>query len=791
MPHIKRGPQDQIVTEFGTTIVLKCETTKVVKAVKWFKNRKEIWPRQEKFSINIEETVATLTIMNFELNDCAEYTAALREDEESAPAKVELKIPPMIRLLKNLPSNVLKLHSGTDFDIEFVYDGFPEVDIRTTLNDKPFNEMRSRMHAYDNKLSLRLKNVIPEDSGVLKIVVENEIGSASEEIQLDVISVPSKPLNLTAFNITSRSVMLKWKEAKDNGSPIINYNIERRALDIKRWRNVGKCEPEQCEFLTEDLYPNESYSFRIVAVNEVGEGAPSNVVDVVTMNESAELKEITKLPSAPNGLKATLVEDGQTALITWKISEEAEEYIVERSKLENDWKQIGITAEPKFEDSFDESSSYKYRIVAKKGHYLSNPSEETEIVVVLAQKDAKQPDSETIEMLQEIPEMTEAKQQEMDEQKSEKPDDHVKQEKIGKKVAKKKKDKQEEKIGGGTMEVVEKSVGKPEEEEVKAKEKAKTEAMTRKKKPEEKQEEEMEDKFKPSEKVVEENEEKVGPKKVVKKKVQEKKKKEAEKEKISKGEVEVAKNFEEKKIEHEKQLERELEGEREKHKIKSDEEKTASTEKSEGRRAETKEAMEKKHLEKKLKIRPEKKAESLETVKVELEKDSEKKTEEKEIAEIKREDEKTTEDGKLAKKKKKTAMQESKETVEQKSDESVSQELAVEMKKEEGEEKETMKKEKLEVKPFNDSVTVNYGTKNFELSVDISGNYDKCFWTKDKKAVDMKLVKTTKNISVLRLENVDELTAGLYHCIVTKKTEKATAEIHVTVTGYPFVEYMS
>ncbi|KAK6109173.1 Immunoglobulin I-set domain family protein [Brugia pahangi] len=453
LPHIKRGPQDQIVTEFGTTIMLKCETTKPVKVVKWFKNRKEIWPRQEKFSMNVEETVATLTIMGFELNDCAEYTAALREDEESAPAKVELKIAPIIKLSKNLPSNMLKLHCGTDFDIEFIYGGFPEVDITVTLNDKPLNKMRSRMHTYDNKLSLRLRNVTQEDSGILKVVVKNEIGSVSEEIQLDVISVPSKPDHLTAFNITSRSVMLKWQKAEDNGSPIINYIIERRTENIKRWRNIGKCESEQYEFLAEDLYPNESYSFRIIAVNEVGEGPPSNAVDVVTVSESVDLKEATKFLPAPNCLKATLVEDNQIVLITWEIVEEAEEYIIERSKLENDWSQIGITAETKFEDSFDKNSNYKYRVIAKKGDQLSNPSEETEMLTVPVQKEkeAKQQISENIEMLKEITEITE-----MEQQTSEKSDGQVKQEKAVKKVSKKKKkDEQKEEVGNGTVMVVE------------------------------------------------------------------------------------------------------------------------------------------------------------------------------------------------------------------------------------------------------------------------------------------------------------------------------------------------
>lgn len=737
LPHIKRGPQDHVATKFDTTIVLECETTKPVKAVKWLKNKKEIWPQRGKCSMNVEETIATLTIMHFELSDCAEYTAVLRDDEESAPAKVELKVPPAIKLSKSLPNNRLKLHCCTDLDIEFDYEGFPEVNIKATINDKPINKMRSRMHAYNNKLSLRLKNVVQEDSGTLKIIVENEIGSASEEIQLYVINVPSKPLHLTAFNITSRSVMLKWEKAEDNGSPITNYIIERRVSDSKRWRNFGKCASEQYEFLVEDLYPNESYSFRIAAVNEVGEGAPSNVVEVVTISESTELEKTRKL-LAPSCLKGTLIKDSKIVLITWKKVEEAEEYIVERSKLENDWEQIGITAESKFEDSF-ESSRIKYRVVARKGDHLSSPSEETEVIMD-QKKEVKQP------KIQETPRMVE-KQQEIVEQKTEKPDNQGKQEK-GKKLAKEKKEGEQQK----KAEVVKNSEGNSEEQEIKAKKKQKIETGKK-----------IEDELKVSGKVFEEIEEKVGSKKSVKKRTRETGKKAVKKEGI-----EVTRNFEEGKVRAEKESE-----------VESDKEKIESLEQVEDKKAET---LKEKRLEKKLEEKVEQKAELSEAVEVELEKDSEK----KESAEVKQEG------GKSVKKKKAVSKQRPKETAEQKlegsiSHEVLSNELITEKMKERKAEETAKRTEKLEVKSINDSMMVSYGTKGFELSTSITGNFDECFWTKDEKAVDKKLVKNTANTSILRFENVDESTAGLYRCTAVNKTEKATAEICVIVTGYPLV----
>lgn len=682
--------------------------------------------------MNMKEMLATLTIEDFELSDCGEYAIELREDERSAPAKVELKIAPTIKLTKNIPSNVLELHSGTDFAIEFVYGGFPEVVIKITLNDKPLDRVRSHIHSYDGRLFLRLKNLVQEDSGQLRIVAENEIGSAKEEIQLDVISVPSKPRNLIAFNITNRSVMLRWMKAEDNRSPVLHYVIERRMGNIQHWRNVGKCESEQFEFLAENLYPDESYSFRVFALNEVGEGAPSNAVHLVTLNESFELEETTIL-SAPCCLNAKLVEDGQSALITWDTVKEAEHYIVERSTLENVWKQVGVTAGTKFNDSFDGSLSYKYRVIVKKGDQLSGPSEETETLIVAAHRQEKRKQkSEITEMFDGTPEMTETKLQEAVVQKAKEEHDMIHREKTSDKVVEEV-DHQEE-AGNEAIMVAKKS------KDASPKQKIKTE-----------------------EKAEKDDEKKVRLKKHTTKKG-EKRKKETKKKEIPESEAETAKNFELDKVEVEK-CNVELKSENENLKTKLQDEKIESVEKLEDEKARVKETFPE--------VKPVENTGALETI--ELENDSEKRTRKKGKTRAKEEDGKmTVEHDKLTKKK---------------STREVKRKETLITKKEETEETDgkAIREEKLEVKPASTSVMIGCGTKSAELVVNIVGKCDECFWTKDGQSVDKKLVKTVANTSVLQLENVNELTSGQYHFTATNKTAKATADIHVTVTGYPLV----
>uniref|UniRef100_A0A915PMX8 Titin n=1 Tax=Setaria digitata TaxID=48799 RepID=A0A915PMX8_9BILA len=727
-PQIKRGPQDQIVTNFGATVMLTCEVTKPVMTVKWLKNKQEIWPRQQKLHMTLEETIATLTIMDFESNDCGEYRAMLREDEKSAPAKVELQISPSIRLEKILPSTILKLHNGTDFDIDFHYEGFPEVNIVATLNDKPLNKMRSRMHTYDNKLSIRLKNICQDDSGILKVTVENEIGCASEEIQLEIINVPSKVHHLKAFNITSCSVVLKWEKADDNGSPIINYNIERRTADSKRWRNIGKCKSEQCEFLVEDLYPNESYSFRIVAVNEVGEGVPSSAVDVLTISEGSELaildEETVEHIAKPNRPDVTQNENIQAISISWEMIEGADEYIVERSKLENHWEQIGVTAELKFEDSFGEYSVYRYRVIAKKGDHLSSPSEATEIVT--GGRD------ETTKMLQFVSEMVEPDGPETENGRFENLEE-----------ARKIEEMKDEEVSSSTVVEEEMNAEKRKEGRPEVGKKMKSEKY--------KEETKLEDEVKSPEKTTEK---KVKSKKVVKKKASEKERKEEKTEELFDGESKKVKKEE---VKTEK--EREAETEEVKGKLKIDKRKVKFTDEE-----------------------AKQKVESLEAGKIGVEVDSDRKTDADDKAEIKPRDDGIVADEKLAKKKEVISKQKPKEKL----DESVAEQIIPD---ESVSEKKEMLTEKLEVKPANNQVTVNYGTKNFELNVEISGHCDDCIWMKDEKLIDKKLVKTTSKISILQIENVDELTMGRYQCIATNSTEKAVAGIDVIVIDKPKIEF--
>jgi hypothetical protein len=75
--HVHLSPQDQMITELGEKVQLRCELTAPVGSAKWYRNGLEIWEMSGKhFTIN-EDKVVQLDIINFEEKDVGDYSVEL------------------------------------------------------------------------------------------------------------------------------------------------------------------------------------------------------------------------------------------------------------------------------------------------------------------------------------------------------------------------------------------------------------------------------------------------------------------------------------------------------------------------------------------------------------------------------------------------------------------------------------------------------------------------------------------------------------------------------------------
>jgi hypothetical protein len=92
------------------------------------------------------------------------------------------------------------------------------------------------------------------------------------------LELPGQPRALEAPVQGGGFVFLDWKEAIDGGA-VTNYRIQRRLASGGDWENVGDAIPSEATLLNQPR--GVELEYRVIAVNRVGESAPSNTVSLV------------------------------------------------------------------------------------------------------------------------------------------------------------------------------------------------------------------------------------------------------------------------------------------------------------------------------------------------------------------------------------------------------------------------------------------------------------------------------------------------------------------------------
>lgn len=102
----------------------------------------------------------------------------------------------------------------------------------------------------------------------------------------DVVDVPTAPRDLTASDVTSSSVTLKWAEPEsDGGAPISNYVVERCTAFSNRWVKASKAVSVDTSVTLIDLVEGTSYRFKVSAENEAGTGPACEPIGPIEVKE--------------------------------------------------------------------------------------------------------------------------------------------------------------------------------------------------------------------------------------------------------------------------------------------------------------------------------------------------------------------------------------------------------------------------------------------------------------------------------------------------------------------------
>ena len=95
---------------------------------------------------------------------------------------------------------------------------------------------------------------------------------------------PEQPQNLTAFNITSRSIALSWTVPHHNNFPITGYSINYNQPVFLGSDTVTISSIEETVVIT-GLHPGVEYTFTVIAINSIGESVPSDEERATTLEE--------------------------------------------------------------------------------------------------------------------------------------------------------------------------------------------------------------------------------------------------------------------------------------------------------------------------------------------------------------------------------------------------------------------------------------------------------------------------------------------------------------------------
>ena len=97
---------------------------------------------------------------------------------------------------------------------------------------------------------------------------------------------PQPPLMVEINEVCKDRVFLVWyRPREDGGSRIIGYFVERKETESARWIRVNKVLITNLSYVVQGLIEHAEYQFRVVAVNDVGEGEPSEPTEAIVSKD--------------------------------------------------------------------------------------------------------------------------------------------------------------------------------------------------------------------------------------------------------------------------------------------------------------------------------------------------------------------------------------------------------------------------------------------------------------------------------------------------------------------------
>uniref|UniRef100_A0A0N5C6U2 non-specific serine/threonine protein kinase n=1 Tax=Strongyloides papillosus TaxID=174720 RepID=A0A0N5C6U2_STREA len=322
-PEIVIKPEDTFAP-YNKRVVLSCEAIgRPIPTCRWLKNGREI-PNGARYRIENGEGVYKMIIKEAWDLDEGEYTCEVSNMFGTATATCYLKIqaPPVIE--REVPNAIYP--NGEMVRIKIYFSGTAPFKHSLKLNEDyvDFSSDKIRLVDFDNHVLITIPSLTTAEAGRYEYTISNDSGEASTGFWINVTGLPSAPQGpMVISNVDQHGCMLQWKPpSNDGGSRIIGYAIEKKDVEKEEWISVASCVKE-LYYIVSSLFPEHTYDFRIMAVNENGQGPPLLSTDptlaTLPFNSPSppELVEVSSIDDGGGKIRGYIIEKKESNSDYW------------------------------------------------------------------------------------------------------------------------------------------------------------------------------------------------------------------------------------------------------------------------------------------------------------------------------------------------------------------------------------------------------------------------------------------------------------------------------------------
>lgn len=249
----------------------------------------------------------TLEVPVAQKDSTGTYTCVARNKLGTDQKTVELEVKDPTMIISQPEYKVVQRYGSVSFECKVKHDPTLAAEV-LWLKDNSDLSIDERFIVEKERLTI--KNITDKDKGTYTCVANTTLDSASASAVLTVVDRPEAPSDLELTDPLEKSVQLSWVSGDDNNSPITEFIIEYE--DAMRepgmWHLQTKVSGTQTT-ASLSLSPYVNYSFRVIAVNEIGRSDPS-VPSERYMTKAAEPD------TNPSGIKGVGTEP-DNLVITW------------------------------------------------------------------------------------------------------------------------------------------------------------------------------------------------------------------------------------------------------------------------------------------------------------------------------------------------------------------------------------------------------------------------------------------------------------------------------------------